>query len=543
MTTKVFAKRKTTVLLCMLLVLSMLAGCNGEKTGGESLTSDLEKGEITYPIETDETLTIWKAINAGVANQVSTEDELPFTQELFKRTGIKATYVHPPLGQEKEKFNIMLASGELPDIVEKTLSDTSEGVDGLIDGGYVRELSEDFLKDYAPNFWKEIQNDKELKKSVVSNSGRYYGFSAFAEEEFMMSFVGLIIRDDLLKDFGLSIPETIDEWHNVLTVFKNNGIENPFSFAGADSGVETVFGTAGAFSGAFGTKMDFFADNGVIKYGPLEDGYKEFLQTMNQWYKEGLLDKNFASAKGDELSSKMLNGEAGASFGLIGSSIGRWLSAKTDDEKFSLAAAPYPTLKKGDVAEFGYKDSKYYEPKMWISGTSRKAELAARFLDYGYSEEGHMFYNFGTEGETYEMIDGVPTYTDKILKNPDGLTSNEALVRFTHASYTGPCKMNKHFFKQQYPYAAQQEAVDVWVNTNAQAHYVSGITAMSAEDNSAFSAIMTDIKSLVNEKTTKYIMGIESLDTFDSFISRLKEMKIDEAIKIKQKAYDAFNNR
>ena len=28
------------------------------------------------------------------------------------------------------------------------------------------------------------------------------------------------------------------------------------------------------------------------------------------------------------------------------------------------------------------------------------------FLDYGYTEEGHLLLNFGVEGESYEMIDG-----------------------------------------------------------------------------------------------------------------------------------------
>ena len=59
-----------------------------------------------------------------------------------------------------------------------------------------------------------------------------------------------------------------------------------------------------------------------------------------------------------------------------------------------------------------------------VTGT----QLAAKVLDYGYSEKGRMLYNFGIEGESYEMVDAYPKYTEKIINNPDGLSMTEALA-------------------------------------------------------------------------------------------------------------------
>ena len=42
-----------------------------------------------------------------------------------------------------------------------------------------------------------------------------------------------------------------------------------------------------------------------------------------------------------------------------------------------------------------------------------------------------MLYNFGIEGESYEMQDGKPVYTDLVLNNPDGLTANQALSEYS----------------------------------------------------------------------------------------------------------------
>lgn len=520
----------------VLAVTLMLSACGDEKKGDSS--GSLEKGTVSYPISTEESLKVWKPLNGNVAAQVTSENELPFAKKLSERTGIAVEYIHPPVGQETEKFNIMIASGELPDIVEQVLSSTNEGVDGMINGGYVKELTPEFLQNYAPNFWKKVQEDKELNKWVVSNSGKYYGFPGYREADNMTVFMGLMIRDDLLKELGLETPETIDEWHTVLTAFRNNGVANPLSF----TGINSIFGN-GAFAGAFGVKMDFYIDNGVVKYGPLESGFKDFLQTMNAWYKEGLIDKNFASMKQDELDSKILNGATGATFGIVGSGMGKWLAAKDGDDSFSLAAVPYPSKEKGKLSEFGYKDSKYNEPKWWISGVCKNPELAARFLDYGYSEEGHMYYNFGEEGTSYTIKDGVPTYTELITNNPDGLSATQALTMHTHASYLGPYQMDERFFKQQYIYEEQRNALDVWPRTNAAKHYLSGAIAISSDSNSEYSKIMTDITTYLGEMVTKYIMGLEDLSTFDNFTARLKEMKIERAIQIKQEGYDAFNSR
>ena len=44
--------------------------------------------------------------------------------------------------------------------------------------------------------------------------------------------------------------------------------------------------------------------------------------------------------------------------------------------------------------------------------------------------------------------------------------------------------------------------------------------------------------NFVNEKYTKYLMGVESLDTFDDYVKQLKDMGVDRALKIYQTAYD-----
>ena len=59
----------------------------------------------------------------------------------------------------------------------------------------------------------------------------------------------------------------------------------------------TGFDPMNVFVGGFGVTETFFQKDGVVKYGPLEQGYKGYITMMAQWYQEDLIDPDFASNK------------------------------------------------------------------------------------------------------------------------------------------------------------------------------------------------------------------------------------------------------
>jgi len=54
---------------------------------------------------------------------------------------------------------------------------------------------------------------------------------------------------------------------------------------------------------------------------------------------------------------------------------------------------------------------------------------------------------------------------------------------------------------------------------------------------------MSEINTYTDEMLLKFIMGNESLDKFDAYVERLKQMKIDDAIAIQQAALERYNQR
>lgn len=42
--------------------------------------------------------------------------------------------------------------------------------------------------------------------------------------------------------------------------------------------------------------IDFYVQDGVVKYGLVEDGFYDYLTMMNRWYENGLLYADFAAS-------------------------------------------------------------------------------------------------------------------------------------------------------------------------------------------------------------------------------------------------------
>lgn len=527
-------------ILSTILAASMLlamAGCGGKENNVSE--SGIPAGEVSYPIAEAEgkKITFWKELDTGVSQVAPSENETQFSKWLEEDTGIAVDYVHPPAGQASEKFNLMIASGELPDIIQYNLSKTNEGAETLVKNGYIYPLTEDFIKSYMPNYWKCLQEDEELRKSAKLNDGTYYAVSHWREADNMTVFAGAMIRQDWLDELNLPMPKTIDDWYVTLKAFKEKkGAVAPFSTTSTGAFAN------GLFSGAYGTTLNFYQKDGKITHGVLDKSFKDFVVTMKQWYDEGLIDADFASANNEQVNTKMLTGKSGATFGMIGSGMGTLLAA-APDASYKLTAAPYPSMKAGEKSEFGHKNSRYYEPCYMISGTSKNKELAARFLDYGYSEAGDMLYNFGKEGVSYDLIDGYPTFNDLIYKNKDGLSPTQALSMYTHCTYQGPSEFDERFFKQQYMYQEQKDAIDVWADTNAKDHIIVDYNATTAEEQSEISKYLTDIDIHISENVTKFIMGIRPMSEYDEFIKELKGLNIEKVIQLKQAAYDRYQKR
>lgn len=525
--------RITTSAIAMITAASLLAACgpsNTAKNNGDG-----------------ETLTYWVGMNSAIATKVQSFNDIEMYKEREKETGVHIEFIHPALGQESEQFNLMLASKKLPDIIEYSWANYVGGPQAAIDDGLIIAL-DDYI-DKAPNFKARLEEKSELgdlyRKGSTTDDGHYYGFTTLNTGDYRI-FAGPCIRRDWLDELNLGIPETIDDWTNVLRAFKEkNGVTAPLT------GLLSQFctGTDSAFVGAFGVGNRLYQEDGKVKYGPMEDGYKEFLETAHMWYTEGLIDQDLSSNKDTLVDSKITKGESGAlALSFLGGGLGRYLKQKeTEDPNFDLVGAPYPVKNKGEVNKFTCIEEDVNTLKtVAITTACKNPEKAIEWLDYWYGEDGYMLMNFGVEGESYNMVDGKPVYTDEILNNPEGLSINESLSLYCRATAPAPgIKQAPEYLEQYYSYKQQQESLEMW-KVNTPEGRKTKIAYLNAKNDEAdtLSSIKAELNTYVNEKIWNFVTGKESLDKYDDFRNELKtKFNIEEYISIIQAQLDRYNSR
>ena len=332
------------------------------------------------------------------------------------------------------------------------------------------------------------------------------------------------------------MPETLDDWNVLLKAMKeskSSGAPIGSSLTGAIS--------QGAFVSAFGIQDGFYLDNGKVVYGPMDDRYKEFLTFMNNWYNEGYIDQDYASPNAASAQSNMLNGVNGVAFASCGSGIGKWMAAKPDD-KFSVIGVKNPVKNKGEVPMFGNYQNPVTGTFAVITMDAENKELCAKLLDYGYTEEGKMLFNFGIEGESYNMVDGYPTYTEEITNNSEGLSMAVSMSRYT-MSHAESCFIQDKRYMEQYAQLPQQKtALDNWMATDVANHFLPPITLTMEQQNELISSI-DNINTYKAEMQVKFITGVEPLENFDKFREGLKERQIELYLKYQQEAYERYLNR
>lgn len=512
----------------------------GSSQSGAAAGEGTESTEFSYPVAEGGTLSYWMELNPNVAANYTSLSDTEFGKKLQENTGITVEFQHPAVGQVAEQFNLLLSKSTLPDIIEYSWLTYAGGPQKAIEDGVIIPLN-DVIDNYCPNLKAYLEANPDVDRMIKTDEGAYYCFPFIRGGEQLKTSTGLMVRGDWLEELGMEVPKTMDEWYDVLTAFKEKkGAEAPFTYQYSSLGLTDN----NPFAYAYGAPRNFYiGDDGKVHYGAIEDGYREYLKTMNKWMSEGLLDVDLATLTGDQVAAKVTNGTAGASFGWCGSNLGTWTNAgKATTESFSLVPAPYPTLESGAKPEFGQKDNAYVNMGGAVITTSCKdVELAARLLDYAYSEEGHMLFNFGIEGVSYTMENGEPVYTDLLLKNPD-LSITHAMAGYIRANYNGPFVQDEAYASQYYTLDAQKEAIALWSDTNAGSHILPPVTP-TVDESKEQAQIMNEINTYRDEMTMKFILGNKSFDEWDDYVKTIEGMNIDRVLEIQNAALERYEAR
>ncbi len=549
------AKKLVALLLSLALVLSLGAcGGNGEssasseaspsstteesgaaaESGDESQAETAETGEFQLPIvDEPTTLSYFVADDSNAAIMTTDWNDNEFYQEMERRTGVHLEFEMVSSADYQTNFNLMIASGNLADMIYVGASYYAEGVDAAIDDGYFLDLT-DLVDEYMPNYEKVRTSDVQYELLSTTDSGRLGAVYELRQSK-QGPWLGLWIRQDWLDDLGLDTPVTFDDYHEVLTAFKNEkGATAPLilNFSGSD-------GEFGTMSGGLNVLNSWQLDEtGKVNFGPYMDAWKEYVTIMHQWYTEGLIDPDFMAT--DERTADMAKVVTGAS-GLFAAlyTMPSVYEAASEDPNMNLAPVNPPVMNEGDEGHIRLRDS-YTSGNTAISADSENWEVALRWLDYLYTEEGALLANYGVEGDTFEFDEnGEPVFTDKILNNENGWTMTQ-----TVASYLCPSAGIANWSDWTRELAGvpekDQACYDVWSEFSDDWRLPSSVT-LTQDESTERAALYADISTIVKEQTAQFISGaLDIEENWDAYISALEASGMERAIEITQAAYDRY---
>lgn len=119
------AKKVVALVLASAVCLTAFSGCgNSASDNNQPTVSSEAAGESeSSKEENNENITVSMFLQDSADQAISTD--LPIIQEITKRTGVNFEFVAAPNTEDqfREKFNVTVASGDIPDIMVSTYRD------------------------------------------------------------------------------------------------------------------------------------------------------------------------------------------------------------------------------------------------------------------------------------------------------------------------------------------------------------------------------------------------------------------------------------
>lgn len=405
--------KKRTRLLSILLAAAMItvSGCGNASTGektAERTTAETEKGE-------PEEQTAAKADNGTekptlkYLGRDATFDlaASPVAKMLEEKTGYHMEYEALPQGDEgTTKLMMLIASSAEYDII----NGYPYFFDQVLTTNAIMPL-DDLLKN-APNLMKAVPPESESWKRVTGEDGKIYGIPQLLPIDRPVSTI--MVRQDILDELGLAMPQTPDELYTVLRAIKAakpDMIPLTMEKMNAAAPISLLPPTNPIQSG-FGAYRDWYEKDGKLVYAPQTEEYKEYITFMNKLYAEGLLDAEFPANDLTARLSKFTAGKAAMTTFSQSDGPGFYSALETNIPDAEIVCMPFLKDKNGNM---GVMSNGGLEKIAFIPKTSKNPEAAIAWVDAFMANFKEIYV--GSEGVQHEVKDGkyypiMPAFAD-----------------------------------------------------------------------------------------------------------------------------------
>ncbi len=343
--------------------------------------------------------------------------------------GVNIEIEAPPISSYFDRRNVILASGDLPDIIY--VSDMGTMYTQWSRDGLFLDLPPYLNEEYMPHAFA-VLTEEALFSVTVQNEDGTTGIYSLPRVQ-TKPWDCYLYRGDWLEKLGLEIPTSPEEFAKVMIAFAKedpdgNGLDDTYGWSYEPGAPEYR-----SMICAFGIRPTEVPDeNGNYQLIYAQPEYLEYLTWIRDMYAAGAIAPEFYL--GEQNANQFVSGKIGTNY----TAVVEHLITYAAKEEFK-AAFPNAYIVAGTPlhAEGEEVANIYYPPQIWgnyaISADCDDIETAIKFLDAGYTDEVNELLMFGLQGITYETFDHERHFATKTAEqklNADKYVASYATINY-----------------------------------------------------------------------------------------------------------------
>lgn len=485
------------------------------------------------------------------ASYLPPSNDLYFWQWMEDQTNVHIDWDITPYASYGEVTQARLAAGEdFADIlvIGGSIKNKESVIKEAGENGLFLDWSEKW-DECAKNIHAYWQNDTRIPYETLMKdaNGKVWGIYTTAAPQ--NNRITALWNKDWMDKLGLEVPETLDDFYNVLKAFKEagdingNGLadEIPMTTAGMAYLMSYMCSPFNIHEYSGSEYTNYWAEDGVIIDERLSDNMKTCLTFINKLYKEGLLDPEIFSASDNfELTSSR---SAENSFGCMimfaeyansyGELVANATGADKTAENLIVGTALRSQYNGNKIMQF--MNTAFSGQITCVTKDCKNPDLAMKWLDFAIASPDALAVRCrGKEGETWEYgADGVarPIYkADGTWSITDLGCGQVAITLIQTDEQLNFSKDKEGWFMKRVNHLTE---VSEWFGAPIPK------IPMLPEEQELVDMSVTDVATYWNEMRDKFCRGDADINAeWGTFVDTMKALGEENMVKAYQMVYD-----